>query len=368
MQRNFFAEFLMLFFCIIIACTKAPIEDPFILSNSLRIRQVERQDHNACAFLKLSFDQTDNVKSALYWRCRLSFAKYRLYTEISTPEQEEHNKEISDLITKISLKVSETPEAVLANENKKMDNRQHRQCLAMGFEIETDDQAKIDDYFACRKALIEDQQLMPPYANDEYLDYPNRSYNIGFVIDQKIEERIKIYNEARKKYPICVKFNLYDVNFKRCTVAQDESRQCFSEIGLKKFKREGEEKIACQKQAYIRFPDEMLKDESKKKAEIERMKANSDYYNQYSFASIGINDTGIFESDEKRAEREKMEKQQKNENINSKKGLYSKYELTQLRQKYIFSCQKEAESKINEYVDSLKNQCQELVNFEIVGE
>jgi hypothetical protein len=158
------------------------------------------------------------------------------------------------------------------------------------------------------------------------------------------------------------------VNFKRCTAAQDASRQCLSEIGLKKFKREGEEKIVCQKQAYIRFPDEMLKDENKKKAEMERMKANSDYYNQYSFASIGIDDAGIFESEEKKAEREKAEKNKKNENINSKRGLYSKYELTQLRQKYIFSCQKQAGARVDEYVGALVRSCQGMANFEVVGE
>ncbi len=366
MQKKSLKNLFAAIFFISVSC--AGVKDPHILSHLKNVQVFERQDHKFCDSLKLNFDKSDNLKSGLYWRCRLSLAKYRLYTDSRLPEQAKHNLEISDLVTKISLKLSETPESMLLRENKKIDSRQHRQCLVMGFEIETEDQTKIDDYFACRKALIEDQRLVPPFGNIDYLKHSNRFYDLGFVIDQRVDVEISRYNEAKKNYPTCIKFNLKNINFKNCVAAQDRSRQCFAEIDKKKFKKEAEEKITCQKQSYIEFPDNFLKEDDLVKADISRMKASSDYYNQRSFASLGIDGTQ-FDADKKRVQEDELERQKKAEqNINSKDGLYSKFELTKLRQKYIFSCQKEANTRIERYSDDLKISCEDQAKFELVGE
>lgn len=359
-------------FCTSFACSQAP-KDPFVLSHIPHIQVLEKQDHGFCSSLKIGFDNSDDYKSGLYWRCRLSLTKYRLYTDNSTAENERHNLEISDLITKISLKLADTPEAILTRENKKMDERQHQRCLAMGFTIATEDQAKIEDYFVCRKTLIEEQQLVPPFGNTDYLEYPNRSYNIGFAIDQRADKDLKSYFAAKDSYPTCVKFNLNNVNFKNCTAAQDKMRQCFGKIEKQKFKKEYDEKIVCQQQSYIKFPNELLKVDDAAQAEIDRMNTNSDYYNKYSLASLGL-DSSEFASQVEPAdpkEKEKLAKEKKAENakkINSKAGLYTKYELTKLRQKYIFLCQKEADGRIAKYVDELNKNCSEMEKFEIVGE
>jgi hypothetical protein len=343
-----------------------PKPDPFVLSHLPHIQPLEKQDHSFCSSLKIAFDKSDNLKSGLYWRCRLSLTKYRLYTDNSRPENAKHNLEISDLITKISLRLSDTPESILMRENKKMDDRQHQQCLALGFVIATEDQAKIDDYFSCRRALIEEQRLSPPFGNSDYLQYPNRSYDIGFAIDRRVDEEIKQHNAAKEKYPTCAGFNLNSLNFKNCTIAQDRSRQCFSEIEKKKFKKEAEEKTICQKQSYIEFSDDFLKEDDLHKKDIARMKTNSDFYNQYSFASIGVDDTQ-FTAENKDA---KLPSSQRGstKKINSKAELYSKFELTKLRQKYIFSCQQEADSRIASYVADLKKSCEDSAKFEIIGE
>ena len=364
-MRKKFLFAIALIFSVAVACSRG--QDPYILSHLSQIQVLEKQDHKFCVSLKLSFDKGDNLKSGIYWRCRLSLAKYKLYTDQRAPNYAKHNLEISDLITKISLKLSNTPESILIRENKKMDDRQHKQCLIMGFVFDTEDQAKIDDYFACRKALIEDQQLVPPFGNTEYLKYPNRSYNLGFVIDRRIDEEIKRYNSEKKNYPTCIKFHFSSANFKNCVAAQNRSRQCFTEIDKKKFRREGEEKIVCQKQAYLRFPDEFLKEEDRNKRDIERMKNNSDYYNKQNFASIGIGDLSQFESKSDK-KTEEVTNKKSDKNINSKEGLYSKFELTKLRQKYIFSCQQEADGRVIDYVEGLKKDCGKMIEFEVIGE
>jgi len=366
MQKKFIYSALLTIFCAsLFACTHKKDPDPFVISSLANIQILEKQDHNFCASLKLEYDKSDNLKSLLYWRCRMSQTKYRLFIDDTIPSNAKFNLEISDLISKIAVKIADTPEAILLRENRKMDNRQHQLCLRMGFQIYTDDQAKIDEYFSCRRVLLEDQKVVPPFGNVEYLKYPNDSYNIGFVVDHRVDESIKKYILTKEKYPTCIKYNLYSLDFKNCSAAQDNSRKCLSEIPKKKFAKEVEEKIACQKKSYIAFPDEFLKDTDQQKQDIERTEANSDYYNNNNFAAIGISDFAEFG-----AKPEKMKKEKKVEvkkNINSKEKLYTRLELTKLRGKFIVACMKEADVRVSYYVDNLQQSCNSLILFREVG-
>jgi hypothetical protein len=356
--------FYLNFLFFVFSCQKTESKkNPFLLSHLPQVQLQEKQDHNFCASLKLNFDESNNLNNQAYWHCRLSMAKNHLNTDDFLPQIQQNNAEISDLITKISLKVSQISESILSHENNKMDERQHKKCLDLGYIFATDDQAKIDEYFACRKVLIDDQLSVPAFGNLEYLDYPNNSYNLGFVVDKRIDAEIKNYDEKKSKYPACIKFNLNDINFKNCAAAQDKSQVCFGEIDKKKFHKEWEEKILCQKQSYTKFGDELLKKDDAKKAELERTKVNSNFYNNNSFAALRL-DESQFSSDKKNnLETEKIKK-----NINSKENLYSKFELTRLRKQYISSCQKEADLRVKKYVNELEKNCADLTKFEIIGE
>jgi hypothetical protein len=368
MQKRLLPQILMMILCanLFFACAAKKKVDPYVLSVAPQIQALEKQDHQFCSSLKLDFDKRDNSKSELYWRCRLSLTKYRLYINDNSPAAAMHNEQINELMGKISLNIAKSPEVILLRENRKMDDRDHKKCVAMGFEVFTADQAKVDDYFACRKALIEDQKVVPAFGNTDYLQYSNDTYNIGFAIDRRIDEEIKRYNEAQIKYPTCVKYNLYTIDYKNCTAAQDSSRQCFSEITRKKFAKEAEEKITCQKKAYIQFPEEFLKESERSQTQIDKMRVTSDYYNRRSFSSIGISDVSKFDADAERVKKQK-EAQKKAININSKEGLYTKFELTKLRQNFVFSCQKEADFRIVKYVADLSEGCAALVIFKEMG-
>jgi hypothetical protein len=349
---------------LIFSCQKKELKkDPFLLSHLSRVQLQEKQDHNFCASLKLNFDESNNLNNQAYWHCRLSMAKNHLSTDNFSPQTQQNNAEISDLITKISLKISQISESILSHENNKMDERHHKKCLDLGYVFATDDQAKIDEYFACRKVLIDDQISVPAFGNLEYLDYPNNSYNLGFVVDKRIDAEIKNYDEKKAKYPNCIKFNLYEVNFKNCAAAQDKSRACFGEIEKKKFRKEWEEKILCQKQSYTKFGDELLKKDEAKKAELERIKLNSNFYNNNSFAALRLDESQFGSNKQNDLEIKKVKK-----NINSKENLYSKFELTRLRKQYISSCQKEADLRLKKYVEEFEKDCANLAKFEVLGE
>lgn len=367
MQKNFAKKITLLFFVALFACKSSRENDPYILSLIPEIRDLEKQDHALCVSLKLNTDKPNNLDSYNYWRCRLTFAKYRVSTGQPSPQQAKRDLEISDLITKVSLKVNQVAEPFLVRESRKIDNRQHNKCLAMGYELYTEDQVKIDEYFSCRRGLIEDQQILPAYKNTDFLNYPNSEYTIGVAVDTRLDEASKKFQEAKNTYPTCVKFNLYSENYKRCISAQDNSRQCAKEIERKRFKREWEEKTFCQKQAYVRFPDELVKKEESLQEEIDHMNKKSDYYNQQNFASIGIDGTLFSGEVEQKEEVKKVTKKKKEEakKLNTKVGLYRKFELTKLRQGYAIQCQQRANGDVEKYVAELVKECDDLTKFDI---
>ncbi len=372
MRKKLFKKVLILFFCAVFcavfSCAKKTKREFYILSNIPEIQEQERQDHQFCNSLDLNSGSSNKTFSAdLYWRCRLSSAKSRLKSNISSPQSLRYNANLSDLITKISLHLSEANESVFIKENKKIDKRDHTRCVSYGFDFDVSDRLKTDEYLLCRKRLIDEDQLDPPYGNEVYLQYPNRSYNLSFVLDHRIDSDNKKYAEAQKNYPSCMLFFQNEENFKECTRAQDQSRQCFAEVDSKKFKKESEKKTICQKQAYVKFPDSLLKESDQKKDDLAKTKTNADVYNQNNFAALGIIDHAVdlFESEDAiKAKNSSKEKQKKREqNINSKKGLYNRYDLTRLRQKYIFACQQNADSEINKYVEGLKKECSDIGDY-----
>lgn len=373
MQRTIFQFFFVLIFCFAFACksNKSIVtKSPYILSNSADIQELEEQDHKFCDSLDLdSGSSNKGSRGNLYWHCRLSMAKYKLHSTDYSPSATSFNSKITQLIAKISLNLSGTNESAFTKENKKLDARQHAKCVEMGFDFDMNDRSKTDQYLLCRKRLIDDQDLDPPYGNSDYLKYPNRSYNLDFVIDNRIDQSSKKRQEAEKNYPTCVKFFPKESNFKKCTEAQDQSKRCFAELEGKKLKKEAEQKTLCQKQSYIRFPDSFLKDVDQKRQDIERAKINADLYNNNTFSALGIidDDVELFESDETAdAEEDAREaKKQQEKNINSKRGLYSRYELTKLRQRYIIACQQNADTDLAKYAESLKKTCEDAAKFEV---
>ena len=354
------AEFFFVAVLIFIFSCAAPKEQDLstlTLSTSSFIQTIEKTDHEFCSSLKLEFDKNSNAKSQLYWRCRLSMAKMR--------NNSERNPDFDDLITKISVKLANTPEANLTKQIKKIDDHHHRQCLAIGFIIETEDQAKIDEYFSCRRVLIEEQKQIPPYGNEQYQKYTNRSYNLSFALDRRIEIELQRYRETKEKYPTCIKFNLRGPDFKNCTKAQDKARVCLAGIEHKKFKKESQQKVICQKKSYINFPDNFLKEDARS-SEINRKNTTSDFYNKRSLAAIGASED-TFYSGEKIVKSDEEKKQERNQEINSKHGLYSKFELTKLRQKFISNCIDDSDEALASYVRDLTTNCDELAKFELIG-
>jgi len=370
-MKNFFASIIL--FSVIFGCAKKINYEPYIISQNPQIKRIERGDHDVCVSLKLNFDSQDINQSKLYWRCRLTFAKFRLNTRNTRGSQVQNqqiNDEISNLVAQISLKLASDSLENLYSQNLKLDNFHHQRCQKLGYEVDTDDKLKIEEYFTCRKALIDEYNLSAPYGNEEYLKYKNETYDIGFVVDQALTKNLKKQSEALSKYPDCKKYSFRSENFKNCAKAIEDNKQCLAKIPEQIYKKDGQEKILCQKKVYDKYGDELLIDYDKKQQEIIKNNYNADTANGNNLESLGLNQKMfVVESKAKLDEKNTLENDQislkeRRQKINSRTELYSKSELTRLRRIFISSCQKSINQIIYQYRDKLFEDCDKLSEYD----
>ena len=103
----------------------------------------------------------------------------------------------------------------------------------------------------------------------------------------------------------------------------------------------------------------MIKNIDRVDLEIKTRNYNSDRDNKNNFESIGINEKDFLGKELKKKviiEDEKIKNTVNNNNDN----IYSKYEISKLRKRFISSCLKIIDKKIKNYEENLMQQCQKI--------
>lgn len=443
-QRNLKFNFRILvvaFLILAASCSETKTKKPYIISDLPSLQNFEEEDNKKCNIIKLAFDNPDNYGNELYWRCRLSYARFRQQNSFgdnhfqnpsrtiraqnnlhsdrySKTQKQASGQEISSLIGKISAILYDHDNSSLQLELENIDQKDHRECFDLGFNSETDNKQKIDDYFLCRKRLIERNSDYAPFGKDEYLKFITRSYNLGYVVDKSVKS--SLINEVKKKgdYPECSSFSVYSADFAECTKKHDKLFICESKIVARKADIESDGSNICQRQAYERFGNEMLKNGSGLREEIVRKNYISDYQNRLNFDGLGIDESTFSkttsnqqkssslgvksggvqqnfdfqkpQSNQKYIQQKKSTLRNEFSNVdieqqsrrsyapplkalvrqhillkskteddifNSKNALYTRYELGLLRQKYIGSCQKLIASRMQQLEQMMHERC-----------
>ncbi|NCA29069.1 MAG: hypothetical protein EBS92_07380, partial [Proteobacteria bacterium] len=242
------------------------------------------------------------------------------------------------------LIISKNQENNIVKEVNKLEEIDHKKCLKLGYDNQSKDQIKVEEYYQCRKNLIELNFAEPPFSNNQYQKYHNKSYDIAFVIDKRIK---KSFDENQKKIaenPECTSFKPSSDDFKKCSDSVMNFQKCLNDSNKKITETEAKEKIICQKQAYLRFNDEMIKEEDRVDNKIKNRNLNSDRDNRNNFESFGINENDFLGKAEKeKVAQENIKKISKIDN--STRGIYSKQEISWLRKKFIVSCMTTINSK-----------------------
>lgn len=341
----------------------------FINFSNDKIKKIESEDHQFCVSLGLDFGE-DSLKAEIYWRCRIALAQSKIKDDAISPEDIRLNITIKQLIASITKSYNRSLEEWNVGRNSLFNNNDHNSCVTQGHKIDFEhitNATIVEDYFACRKRLIDTQQIIPPYHKTEYFKRPQDSYSIGFAINKRSDKEIAQFEAAKAKYPICAQFNIKTDNFKNCAEDYDDQKKCFSKIRDLRFKRELLEKTACQKKTYVRFPDSMLKPDNKKTEELAAFAKRADINNNSNFISIGIDRKELEQfkgedSEEKKIASETIKITEKDaaKNYNTKNQLYTKVDLTRLRGEFAHSCQLATEPNLNNYSKKLQTECRQI--------
>ncbi len=358
MFKNFrqTAKNILHFFLISLLFSCTQNQQEFAQSEQTEITKIDAEDHKFCITLGLDFGE-DAIKNEIYWRCKIILANHKLIDSDTDPQTIRHNLMIRRYIKDLTKRFEESYEKLNDFRNTFLNDDHHKICEKQGNSMYSLKQDEVEKYMKCRQNLIKVYQINPPYKKTQYLKRPRDTYNIGFAINQRQDEELKKFNAAKEKYPFCVKLNIKSEEYKECGDAFEKQKVCHEEAKKSKFTKEMEERTICQKKLYVTLPDSLMK-KDKEQEEIDRKKVATDIYNSNNFASIGI-DEKMLESFRSKdpAKMDDKKKTDKKKIFNTENQLYTKTELTRLRQKFIKACNDEIEPKITEHFESLTKIC-----------
>ncbi len=357
--KIFRCQVLLCSFLLLVSCIAKPT---FIVGNNRYLTKIEEQDHKSCLALKINFNSNANLENQQYWQCRLSLAKYKILNNPSDQKQQKHNERIVDLLNKISEKLADKQPSLLEREVAKLDEKHHQQCENMGYESETEDKNKIDLYLQCRGSLIDNYLSEPPYNNYDYLPYQYKNYDMNYVLSKRIRIASKNKEKITQEYPKCQSYALHSQELNKCIDHQKQAKSCYQQNLRTSILKERNAKLICQQQANIRFGDNLLIKE-KTIDHIKEQNYKSDLVYKFNFESMGLNELDFISKQEKKQLEQEQEKQEeKANNFNTIDALYNRYELSQIRKKYVLSCYKFIDNNLHQDKNNLDKKCLELEN------
>lgn len=329
-------------------------------SELTKLSEIKRNDHEFCISLGLDFEGNP-ILSEIYYRCRIMLAEHKIIIDATSTEAIRNNILIKNLIVELNENLDTSIENLNNFKNIFIDKSDHNKCLNSGYSSTILDQEKIEKYLNCRKRLIQDFQIIPPFRQTKYLRRPQDSFNSSLVINLREDQEIKLFNIAKESYPICTsKFNIKTQIFKKCSEDFDKQNLCYADAKKIKFSKEMEERQYCQQKLYVNFPKSMIIQENDD--EVDRKKVSKSIYNNDNFYILGLDETSLKYFNHRTEDPliKTVKKPENRKRFNSSDQIYSKVDIVQLRQKYIKLCIEDALPKIEVFYQSLNQKCRSI--------
>ncbi|MFT6332457.1 MAG: hypothetical protein ACJAW3_000794 [Lentimonas sp.] len=319
----------------------------FLLEYQSELRITEREDHAICLSQGINNGLWDEVTTEMYWRCRQKLVSDRKIKYPFTYSKFKHNKIINKISEEMIKNLNRAKSSAIAKIEEKIDLKDHDKCESLGNYLEKG--KSNDNYYICRKNLVLDRippspklthsyeaAAMPEYRSAEYL-------RISTGIKEGSREAVETAN-LMLRYQYCVGINIKSDDFKKCSAAAERSKQCLSQIQAVTLKKDLGDKIYCQKQAFIQFPDNYALAKDKSSQEIKEIEewANKKRVN-----------SALLYLEGKREMEDENDKIVKNDYGKS----YNKIDLLKLREHFIFQCVKKMTEKLPEFAKKNSENC-----------
>lgn len=256
---------------------------PEIFSDKGVIRQAEIRDHNFC-LARTGDVEEEYTAHEIYWQCRLQFAKSR------KSDNKEYQKNIGKVRKKIEKKLVDLEKSGLSITSEEIEKDEHRECLAKGYTLNTEDLKLQEQYYECRAKLAHKRDGLiivgdRSYLGKTQLDDINKNGEIKLQVEERNRlkevqeiEKMRIvdadakdfsfssmlYKKAmkssslRKQYPECAKYEINTNVFASCKKAYDMYKECRLNIPEEIVMKKVDNKIECEKKAVKQYPDSLI--------------------------------------------------------------------------------------------------------------
>ncbi len=331
-----------------------------------RIKSFDATTSHYCTTIGLDFSNSNPIRSEMFFRCKVELAKRAKISSPLRPQEMIFNRDLERYILIQDHKYMNSIEDLNYHRNSLIDNTHHKACVKRGYKIDSLKQDEIESYLTCRESLILSFEIKPAYQNEKDLNYRESSYNIDYVVNKKQDKEIKIRDKFSKKYPFCSKFKVKSPRALKCKDDYDKKRSCKNKVKMKSFAKTKRFHEICQQKLYIKLPNSLLIKKDKKRSRSQERNFNTDLYlNQsyYQFLSDKKMRNSFMAKDGKEVKSSK--KSRKKKINNSFKALYTRDQLTGLRQRFISSCISQIDPKIDNFLNAGYKMCNTLtLNWE----
>ncbi len=338
----------------------------FTYQSSLRI--IERQDHQKCVSQGLDYGDWDEIITEMYWRCRYNLVQARIINDATTPDAIKNNAIVEKISQEILENLSRAKYSALAKIDDDIELSDHNKCMVMNNDLAIDQigNSANDRYYRCRQDLI--LARIPPAPKITH------SFEAAILPEDRAAQYLKIAADSRgsskeallvaqmmQKYPNCVGLNIKSDDFKRCSAATDQSLQCLTTIHSLQIKKELQDKIYCQQQAFIQFPDNYALAKDKSSSEIEKSKLA--LKKDQGFQINQENNATLLYLEGNKTLTENIGRNivsNDDDEKKSKEKLYSRTQLLKLRERFIYQCNKKMEEKLPDFAKKTSDDCMSI--------
>lgn len=345
--------FLFVLSCIF-SCNQS---ESYIFTEQATLRIIERQDHQKCISEGLDYGDWDDFTTELYWRCRYDLIQSRIINHAITPQAIRENAVIEKISNEILKNLTRANFAVIARIDDDIAVSDHNKCYnKFKYKLSGVLPINMDDYYRCRQQLVLnrippaprithyfDTAVLPEGRAKEYMKLVK---NVKSDSNQAVEDATHLM----QRYPNCAGLSTKSDDFQKCSAASDESKVCLSNIESMKLKKQLQDKLYCQKQSFIQFPDNYALAKDKSASEIARIKDEEDDTDDNAILKYLEGDL-----EDKNIGRQLDDSGDKQEE--SKQKLYSKIELLRLREQFIYQCNQTMDDKLPEFANKVAQDC-----------
>jgi len=358
-------------FALLWSCSNVKQSSTVNVNNTqMSIKDLERRDHQICMSQGVDLEKWTDVSAEMYWRCRYNLMQDKIVHNPINPNDAESNAIIQEVSDKILKNLQKAHKAVLVGIDENPEESDHAKCLKLGYTLDPKNQDKNEAYYECRKQMIDNRtSAVPGIVTDKQpiMTPANQSQQHVAKIaqyDTPPSGEVEFTINRMKQYPNCMNVNVKSKLFDKCVGAQKQSLLCLDNMRTVNAKKQLDDKIYCQKQSILQFPDNYTLTRDKSAKEIEEMlkkEREDEIADEKAKQEMELNRTQKFFGESYASKDKLFSDESDTKNIkdkqNEREAMYNKIQILELREEFVVKCNQLLDQKLPDTIEMERRKC-----------